>query len=231
VLPAALRGTPRVARSVSSAAHRVRPARTRIGWAMAVFFGTQSIGAYAVMGWLAQLFRDSGYSPSTAGLLLAGVSLFALPFALLMPALAGRVRRLAPLILGLTALAGVAYVGLAVAPHGLAVLWVTLLGIGQTVFPVSLVAIGLRSRTTEGTVALSAFAQSVGYLFASLGPLLVGILYEATGGWTAPIGVLMVALAGQAVAGVVISRPGFVEDAEVEQLRPAVEAESLVKAA
>ncbi|GIF77644.1 CynX/NimT family MFS transporter [Asanoa siamensis] len=191
---------------------RIRPARTRIGWALAVFFGMQSIAGYATMGWLAQLFRDSGFSPSTAGLLLAGVTLFALPFALLMPTLAGRVRRVDLLIVGLTVLSGISYAGLAVAPHGGAVLWVTLMGIGQTVFPVSLVVIGLRARTPEGTVALSAFAQSVGYTLAALGPLLVGILYEATGGWIAPLGVLTAALVVQGAAGVLISRPRYVED-------------------
>ena len=31
--------------------------------------------------------------------------------------------------------------------------------------------------------ALSGFAQGLGYAFASLGPLFVGIVHEATGGW------------------------------------------------
>ncbi|GIF69542.1 MFS transporter [Asanoa ishikariensis] len=212
-LPGALRRRQQVVRRPGHhPGAKIRPARTRIGWSMAVFFGMQSIAGYATMGWLAQLFRDSGFTPSTAGLLLAGVTLFALPFALLMPALAGRVRRLAPVLLTLTSMSAIAYVGLAVAPHSGAVLWVTLLGIGQTVFPVSLVVIGMRARTPEGTVALSAFAQSVGYVLAALGPLLVGILYEATGGWVAPLGVLGVALVVQATAGVLISRPAFVED-------------------
>ncbi|MEV0713203.1 MFS transporter [Asanoa sp. NPDC050611] len=212
-LPAALRrGQQAMRRPGHHPGARIRPARTRIGWAMAVFFGMQSIAGYATMGWLAQLFRDSGFSPSTAGLLLAGVTLFALPFALLMPTLAGRIRRVDVLILGLTVLSGVSYAGLALAPHGGAVLWVTLMGIGQTVFPVSLVVIGLRARTPEGTVALSAFAQSVGYTLAALGPLLVGILYEATGAWLAPLGVLAVALVVQGAAGVLISRPRYVED-------------------
>jgi len=211
-LPEALRRTRRVAGRATTPALRVRPARTRLGWAIAVFFGMQSIGAYAVMGWLAQLFRDAGFTPQTAGLLLAAVPLFGVPFTLLIPTLAGRVRRLAPLMLGLTATAAVSYVGLAVAPRGGALLWVALLGIGQCVFPVSLAAIGLRTRTAEGTVALSAFAQSLGYLVAGLGPLLVGVLYEATGGWTAPIGLLLGALVVQAATAVLISRPRYVED-------------------
>ncbi|WP_239542171.1 MFS transporter [Micromonospora terminaliae] len=191
---------------------RVRPARTRLGWAMAVYFGAQSLSGYAIMGWLAQLFRDAGYAPEAAGLLLAGVTALGVPVALMMPALAGRLPTLRPLVLSLTAFSTAAYVGLALAPHGLAPLWVLLLAFGQGAFPLILTTIGLRARTAEGTVALSAFAQSTGYVIAALGPLLVGILYEATGGWTAPIGFLLVALAVQTAAGIVIARPRYIED-------------------
>ncbi len=191
---------------------RVRPARTRLGWAMAVYFGAQSLSGYAIMGWLAQLFRDAGFRPETAGLLLAGVTALGVPVALLMPTLAGRLRTLRPLVFGLTAFSAASYLGLALAPHDGALLWVALLALGQGAFPLILTTIGLRARTAEGTVALSAFAQSTGYVIAALGPLLVGVLYEATGGWTAPIGFLLVALAVQTGAGLVIARPRFVED-------------------
>jgi CP family cyanate transporter-like MFS transporter len=198
--------------AVAAAPARVQPARTRLGWAMAVYFGAQSLSGYAIMGWLAQLFRDAGYAPEAAGLLLAGVTALGVPVALAMPALAGRLPTLRPLVLSLTAFSTAAYVGLALAPHGLAPLWVLLLAFGQGAFPLILTTIGLRARTAEGTVALSAFAQSTGYVIAALGPLLVGILYEATGGWTAPIGFLLVALAVQTAAGMVIARPRYIED-------------------
>nr|MDT0661266.1 MFS transporter [Micromonospora sp. DSM 115978] len=213
-LPSALRRRRTGRRTETGAAAtrlRVRPARTRLGWAMAVYFGTQSLGGYAVMGWLAQLFRDAGYSPQNAGLLLATVTALGVPIAFVMPALAIRLRTLRPLVLSLSAALAAAYTGLAVAPHG-ALLWVALLAIGQGAFPLILAAIGLRTRTAEGTVALSAFAQSVGYAIAALGPLPVGILYEATGGWSVPIGFLGVALAVQTLAGLEIARPRFIED-------------------
>ncbi|MFG3297804.1 MFS transporter [Micromonospora chersina] len=207
----AARRTPAPAAAPAAAA-RVRPARTRLGWAMAVYFGAQSLSGYAIMGWLAQLFRDAGYAPEAAGLLLAGVTALGVPVALMMPTLAGRLPTLRPLVLSLTAFSTAAYVGLALAPHGLAPLWVLLLALGQGAFPLILTTIGLRARTAEGTVALSAFAQSTGYVIAALGPLLVGILYEATGGWTAPIGFLLVALTVQTTAGMVIARPRHIED-------------------
>ncbi|MEU4677469.1 MFS transporter [Micromonospora sp. NPDC023737] len=191
---------------------RIRPARTRLGWAMAIYFGAQSLSGYAIMGWLAQLFRDSGFQAEQAGLLLAGVTALGVPIAMLMPTVAGRLRTLHPLVLGLTVASTLAYVGLALAPHGGALLWVALLAVGQGAFPMILAAIGLRARTAEGTVALSAFAQSAGYVIAALGPFLVGVLYERTGGWTAPIVLLLVALAVQTSAGMVIARPRHIED-------------------
>ncbi|MEU4471434.1 MFS transporter [Micromonospora sp. NPDC023888] len=215
-VPLALRTRAGARRSTPTAAVaapvRVRPARTRLGWAMAVYFGAQSLSGYAIMGWLAQLFRDAGYQPESAGLLLAGVTALGVPIALLMPTVAGRLGSLRPLVLGLTTASTLAYLGLAFAPRGAALLWVALLAIGQGAFPMILTAIGLRARTAEGTVALSAFAQSTGYVIAALGPLMVGILYEVTGGWTAPLGFLLGALAVQTAAGMAIARPRYVED-------------------
>ncbi|MEV5690677.1 MFS transporter [Micromonospora globbae] len=211
-VPLALRARSVPRRTTATAVSRIRPARTRLGWAMAVYFGAQSLSGYAIMGWLAQLFRDAGFQPEQAGLLLAGVTALGVPIALLMPTVAGRLRTLHPLVFGLTAASTVSYVGLAVAPHDAALLWVGLLALGQGAFPLILTAIGLRARTADGTVALSAFAQSTGYLIAALGPLLVGVLYERTGGWTAPIGLLLVALAVQTGAGMVIARPRHIED-------------------
>lgn len=191
---------------------RIRPGRTRLGWAMALYFGAQSLSGYVVMGWLAQLFRDADFPPQDAGLLLAGVTAFGVPIALVMPTVAARLRSLRPLVLVLSAAMMLSYLGLAVAPHDLALLWVFLLAVGQGAFPLILTTIGLRARTTEGTVVLSAFAQSAGYLIAALGPLLVGVLYEATGGWRVPIGFLLLATVVQTGAGLAIARPRYIED-------------------
>jgi CP family cyanate transporter-like MFS transporter len=215
-LPAA--GSGRVNHRRPHLSGRVRPARTGLGWAMAIYFGTQALNAYALMGWLAQLFRDAGFAAAHAGLLLAAVTAIGIPVALVLPSLAVRAPDLRLVVLGLTAATATAYVGLAVAPGGAALLWVVLLAAGQAAFPLALTMIGMRARTPDGTVALSAFTQSAGYLIASLGPLLVGVLYELTGGWTAPLAFLMAVLMVQTGAGLVIARPRHIEDA----LTPAV---------
>ncbi len=106
----------------------------------------------------------------------------------------------------------VAYVGLMLAPHDLAVVWAIVVGAGTCTFPLILTLIGLRSRTPAGTAALSGFTQSAGYLLSALGPFTVGALYGATGGWTAPMWFLIALTVPQAVVGWYVARPAYVED-------------------
>jgi CP family cyanate transporter-like MFS transporter len=49
--------------------------------------------------------------------------------------------------------------------------------------------------------SLSGFAQGAGYLLASTGPLLLGVLHTATGGWTVPIWVLLGVAVAELVTG------------------------------
>ena len=62
-------------------------------------------------------------------------------------------------------------------------------------------------RDGPAAASLSAFAQGAGYLVAAAGPLMVGFLHTATGGWTVPIGAVLAVLAGQFAAGMLAARP------------------------
>lgn len=49
-------------------------------------------------------------------------------------------------------------------------------------------------------------AQGIGYLIACLGPLGLGLLHSASGGWSLPVAMLLAALAAQTVAAFGASR-------------------------
>lgn len=187
-------------------------ARTRLGWAMAAFFAMQSLQAYTIFGWFAQVYRDAGFSPATAGVLLGLVTGISIPLSLVVPALAGRMRNQAPLLLALMVCYPVGYGGLLLAPATAPWLWALAVGIGACTFPLILTLIGLRARTSAGTAALSGFTQSVGYLFAAVGPLGVGVLYDVTGGWTVPLTALLLLAVPQTLVGLAVCRPAHVED-------------------
>lgn len=169
-------------------------AGTRLGQAMALFFGLQSLQAYAIFGWFAQLWRDSGYSATVAGVLAGLLAGTAIPLSLWLPNVLARSEDPRRVLYAVIAAYPVGFVGLMLAPRSLAVLWAVVIGTATVTFPLILTLIGLRARTAEGTAALSAFTQSTGYLIAAVGPFLVGVVHDATGGWTWPL-VLLLGLA------------------------------------
>jgi MFS transporter, CP family, cyanate transporter len=187
-------------------------ARTRLGWAMALVFGLQSAQAYTMFGWFAQLYRDAGFTATTAGLLLGVITGISIPISLWAPAAAARAPDQRRLMLGLIACYPVGYLGLLFFPREGAWLWALLVGVAAGVFPVVLTLIGLRSRTASGTAALSGFTQGVGYAVSVIGPLGTGLLYAATGGWTVPLLALTAMAAVTGALATVVARPGYVED-------------------
>jgi MFS transporter, CP family, cyanate transporter len=185
--------------------------RTRLGWLMAIFFGIQSVQAYAMFGWLPEIFRDAGFSARDAGLLLALLMGLGIPTSLVIPGMAARRESQASMVVTLSGALLAGLVGLIVAPHAGAVVWATLIGLGLAMFPLALVLIALRTDTADGTAALSSFTQSVGYLIGAIGPFMMGFLYDATGSWTPPLAVLAVLVVPQAAAGLALSRPRTLE--------------------
>ncbi|MFI8516221.1 CynX/NimT family MFS transporter [Streptomyces sp. NPDC085481] len=200
---------PAVAEPVAAAP---RVVRSRTAWALGVFFGLQATGAYITMGWMPQVFRDAGVPASTAGVLLAVTMVMGVPLAFVIPRLATRMKNQGPIVvaLGLCGLAG--YTGLYVAPAAGAWIWALLLGVSNCAFPLALTMIGMRSRTGAGVVKLSAFAQSVGYLISIPGPLVVGILYQHSGGWGLPIALMGGLMIPQMIVGTLAGRDRTVED-------------------
>ncbi len=187
-------------------------ARTRIGWAMVLFFGLQSLQAYSIFGWFAQLWRDNGYSAEQAGLLVAIVAGVSIPLSLWLPSAAARRDDQRGLILAVLSCYLLGYALLLVNAHTWAIPAALLVGVGCCVFPVVLTLIGLRAHTPDGTAALSGFTQSLGYLLAAVGPFAVGLVYDATGGWTAPLWMLMVLVLPLLAVGAYAGRPAYLED-------------------
>jgi CP family cyanate transporter-like MFS transporter len=187
-------------------------ATSPLAWWLAVFFGVQSLEAYAVFSWLPEVFRDAGVSAGTAGLLLGLTTAMGIPFAFVLPGLAARRHDQSVLVLALCACYLVGYAGLIVWPVGGAWVWAVLIGAGTGIFPLTLTMIGLRARTSDGTAALSGFVQSVGYLLGAVGPFMMGALFDATGSWTPPLLVLAAFVAPLAYSGVRSSAPHFLED-------------------
>lgn len=189
-----------------------RLARSRLAWACALCFGAQSAQAYAQFGWFPTILADAGLAQGTAGAMQGLLGAVGIPMTLLLPPLVARLggRGILPWVFA--ALTASGWAGVLWAPTAAPWLWAILLGLGGCAFTWVLIMFGRRASTTEGTASLSAFAQSVGYLVAGLGPFGTGLLHDVTGSWTAPVTVLMLGAVLIGVFGTLVDRGGTIED-------------------
>ncbi len=191
---------------------RGRMLRSPTARAITALFGIQSMHAYVQFGWLPQVYRDAGLSPTYAGALVALIAGTGIVGGLTMPTLAARARSLAPAVLGFGALLAGGYAGLLAAPATLPWLWALMLGIAGFAFPLAIALLTARTRRPDVTAQLSGFVQPVGYLLAALGPFVVGLIHEATGGWTLVLWLLLATAVPFTWAGLGVSRPTYVDD-------------------
>lgn len=192
-------------------------------WLVTVFMGLQSTCFYTMVTWLPTILIAGGASPETAGVHMFVFQLVGIPAGLALPLLMRRpdtqvgaaVASSVPMLVGV--------LGLLVLPASGA-LWSAVAGVGAGASLVmAMTLIGLRSRTHQETTRLSGMAQSVGYLLAAGGPVLVGRLAQTSGGWTVPLGALASVAALQVVVAVLAGRvPG------TRRLRPHLPDEGVV---
>jgi MFS transporter, CP family, cyanate transporter len=182
--------------------------RYALAWQVTAFMGLQSLLYYAALSWLPTIFRDRGDSAVTAGNLLALMGVGNLATSLIVPVLAhrrpGQRGLVVPSLIGTAAgLAGSLW-----APLGTAPFWVLVLGVSQgSCLGLAIFFMMARAPNAGVAASLSAFAQSVGYLAASAGPLEVGLLHTATGSWNIPVVLLLVLVAAELAVGVLAGRP------------------------
>jgi CP family cyanate transporter-like MFS transporter len=182
-----------------------------LAWQVTAFMGLQSLSYYATLSWFPTLFQDRGASAVHAGTLLAIMGAGNAVTALGVPALAHRLKdqRLLSAVWMVVTAAGL--VGSAFGPLGAAAAFMLLLGFGQG----ASLGLGIfytvaRAPDPITSASLSGFAQSIGYLVASTGPLLLGFLHTATGGWDIPVWVLLGVVALQLVSGWLAGRDATV---------------------
>ncbi len=181
--------------------------RQSLAWKITLFMGLQSVVYYGPLSWLPAIYRDHGVDAATAGIYLMLMQLLSIVGSTVAPLLATRTRDQRPAVAGAIAVVAAGALGLLVAPLSAPALWPVLLGIGQGAgFSLALLLMVLRSADGDTAAELSSMAQSGGYAIATVGPLAMGLLHGATGGWTAPLILLLVVIVAELAAGLASGR-------------------------
>lgn len=148
--------------------------------------GIQSSIAYCVFGWLPVLLIERGMTALTAGFMLSITLGVQLVTSLSAPWIATRGKDQRATIGVMLAMTLFGLMATIYAPLELIWLWATILGLGLGgLFSIALSLLVLRAPNPQLAASLSGMAQGVGYIVAAIGPVVVGLLHEFTGGWDA----------------------------------------------
>lgn len=186
--------------------------RSPVGWGMVGMFGMTSLVTYSMFTWIPDILADAGASPAFGGAMVGLFALLGLVSAFGAPSLCARMTNPFPVVVACASCFLVAFAGLWIAPMSAPILWIVLLGLGPSTFPMALTLINLRSRSHAGSAALSGFTQGVGYTVACLGPLLFGVFHDLTSGWAASFAFMTVAVAVLVAGAYQACMPRVVED-------------------
>jgi len=172
------------------------PLGSALAWQVTVYMGLQSTVYYTMVTWLPTIQISAGATPVQAGWYHFAFQACGLVGTLFAAFMIPRLREQSGLGAVFAASAVIGLLGLLFVPS-LSLLWALFIGFctgGAIVLAMAL--FGLRTTDYHRAAALSSMAQSVGYLFAALGPVMIGLLKDASGSWTAPLLVMVgVALA------------------------------------
>lgn len=181
------------------------PLRSPLAWQVSLFMGLQSTIYYTMITWLPAIQIANGASAVQAGWFHFAFQARGLVGTLFSAFVIPRLRAQSGLGIVLAGAGLVGVLGMLLLP-GLSLLWALCAGFctgGAIVLAMAL--FGLRTVDYHQAAGLSSMAQSLGYVLAALGPVVIGLVKDATGSWTLPL----LLLAGVAVAqGVFVALAG-----------------------
>jgi CP family cyanate transporter-like MFS transporter len=174
----------------SASARRSLPIHNPTAWLIALYFAANNILFFGFVSWTAPMFRELGMGATAAGLLLAG---FTAAFMVANP-LAGLISRNEDRRLVIALFAALALVGsstIALSPSLLPFLFIPMIafGVGGS-FTLAMILPLDNAVDAHDANAWTAFVMGIGYFAGALGPLLLGILRDITGGFGLPLWIL-----------------------------------------
>lgn len=180
--PLARRSRPAATRGIVTPPWRVRRA-----WEIALFYGGASGLFFVIVAWFAPVYEDHGWSPTHAGLLLTLLTAAQALGTLALSTRANRMRDRRPVLIGSLAVLAIGMTAVAVTPYSAPALWAIMLGFGNgLVFPAMLVLPVDYASDPAMAARLAGMGFGIGYLLASLGPVVAGALRDMTGTYAAP---------------------------------------------
>lgn len=174
--------------ATQAASTTVNVYRSGTAWSITLFFGLQALNLYVFLPWMPTILTDRGSTPATAALIFSASQVSLMIASFVTPLLASRSADQRRWIAMTVAACLAGSLGLMYAPLDTATVWALLLGFGHGAGPsLGVFLFVAKASSVDTATRISAMAQTVGFLIAVAGPLLVGAIYQYSGDWNVPI--------------------------------------------
>lgn len=194
------------AQATQATASHALPWGSGEAWVITIFFGLMAFMFYVFTAWLPPIAQSMGWSATFAGTVSTVFTLVQIPVTYILPSLMHRFPR--PrfwlILCSASELIGLVLIGLTSVNPIVAAIF---MGIGAGgLFPLTLLLPINATRTPAEANSWSAMAQSIGYIIGAAGPLLIGVIHDATQSFSIAIGFLFVVVIAMLVMEVFVVR-------------------------
>ncbi|ATH59083.1 MULTISPECIES: CynX/NimT family MFS transporter [Staphylococcus] len=166
--------------------------KSPLSWQITMLMGGQSLIFYSLINWLPAYLSQNGMSINEAGMYLSIMQIAIIPLTFITPIFATKMKSQF-LLTFLTGVCFVIGVSIMLFKPEFALISTVLIGVASGIaFGLVNTFFSLRTEHSQTSAKLSGMAQSVGYIFAAVGPLLFGVLHDATGKWMASLSILLI---------------------------------------
>jgi len=153
-------------------------------WSITLMFGLLNMIHYASATWLPTILLTKGFTLVNAGILVAVATLVGSLLSLAVPHFASKRKDFRLVLIVFSIFLAVSYFAISIDTGMSLWVWVILGNIGVYVtFSIALFLVVFRAADAAKTKSLSIMMQSVGYVMATISPIVLGRLFDITGNW------------------------------------------------
>jgi MFS transporter, CP family, cyanate transporter len=161
------------------------PWHSRTAWLLVAIFASMASAYYGLNAWLPDAYGERGWSDESAGVLVAGMNITAIPSSFLVPWLSDRYGGRRPWLGAMSIVFAIGGIGLVAFPAA-GYVWALLAGVSQGSMFALVMTLPLDlERTPERVGALVGMMLGLGYTTGAISPFVLGAVRDVTGSFDA----------------------------------------------
>lgn len=178
--------------NVNSITKKASVWKLKKAWFISIFMGMLSFMFYCTIAWLPSILNEKGMNNSMAGFMLLIMQIVGVLTSFFLPIIASKLSKMWLTVFFVFAINLVGFSGVLIFDSFIPlVISILLIGLGTGAISMAFYFISDKASDSVEASNLSGMVQSVGYILAATGPVLLGFINQVTHSWIIPIVIIL----------------------------------------